>query len=207
LPLPLDKTVQKNYTGHNPALTPRYDVAKAKALMKAAGYEKGFGIKMIAPNNRYVNDEKIAQAVAAMLKKINISVSLITFPKAQYFHEIDQCAGDLLMMGWTSDTGDSANYSQYLTMTRDKNTGKGAYNCGYYSNAQLNDLIERAVTELDADKRTAMLKKASRIEYDDAAFIALHWEKFSWGYNKKVSNLQDIIKLRNFPHFEQLLIK
>ena len=40
---------------------------RPRQLMKEAGYEKGFTCTMIAPNNRYVNDEKIAQAFASMV--------------------------------------------------------------------------------------------------------------------------------------------
>ena len=74
----------KGYAGYNPDLTPRFDLEKAKQLMKEAGYEKGFEVTMIAPNNRYVNDEKIAEAVVGMLSKIGIKVNLKTMPKDQY---------------------------------------------------------------------------------------------------------------------------
>ena len=47
------------YAGYNDNLKPRYDLKKAKALMKEAGYEKGFSLTMMAPNNRYVNDDKL----------------------------------------------------------------------------------------------------------------------------------------------------
>ncbi|WP_032081987.1 ABC transporter substrate-binding protein, partial [Vibrio fluvialis] len=72
----------KGYAGYNPELVPRYDLKKAKELMKEAGYEKGFTLTMIAPNNRYVNDAKVAQAASAMLSKIGIKVDLKTMPKA-----------------------------------------------------------------------------------------------------------------------------
>lgn len=101
------------YQGHNPELTPRYDVAKAKELMKEAGYEDGFEISMMAPNNRYVNDAKIAQAVASMLAKINIKVDLKTLPKAQYWPEFDARTADMMMIGWHSDTEDSANFFEF----------------------------------------------------------------------------------------------
>ncbi|MCA2471043.1 MULTISPECIES: ABC transporter substrate-binding protein, partial [Vibrio] len=86
------------YVGHNEKLVPRYDLKKAKELMKEAGYENGFALTMIAPNNRYVNDAKVAQAAAAMLSKIGIKVDLKTMPKAQYWPEFDKCAGDMLMI-------------------------------------------------------------------------------------------------------------
>lgn len=88
--------------------------------MKEAGYEKGFSMTMIAPNNRYLNDAKIAQASAAMLSKIGIKVDLKTMPKAQYWPEFDKCAADALMIGWMSDTEDSANFTEFLTMTRNE---------------------------------------------------------------------------------------
>ena len=73
----------KGYFGYRESLVPRYDLRKAKKLMKEAGYAKGFKATMIAPNNRYVNDEKIAEAFADMLYKIKIEVSLKAMPKAQ----------------------------------------------------------------------------------------------------------------------------
>ena len=79
----------EGYSGHNPDLTPRYDIERAKELMAEAGYEDGFSVEMIAPNNRYVNDAQIAQAVANMLAQINIDVDLRTMPLAQYWPEYD----------------------------------------------------------------------------------------------------------------------
>ena len=114
----------KGYLGYNEALKPRYDLAKAQALMKEAGYEKGFTVTMMAPNNRYVNDHKIAEAVAGMLAKINIKVELTTMPKAQYWPKFDERAADMMMIGWHSDTEDSANFYEFLAMTPNKDTGQ-----------------------------------------------------------------------------------
>ena len=72
---------------------------------------------MMAPNNRYIEDQRIAQAVAAMLAKINIKVDLQTMPKAQYWQRFDERAADIMMIGWQSDTQDSANFYEFLVMT------------------------------------------------------------------------------------------
>ncbi len=104
LATPAGELSPPGYAGYDPALTPRYDLAKAKALMQEAGYADGFSVTMMSPNNRYIEDARIAEAVAAMLAKINIKVDLQTMPKAQYWQRFDERAGDIMMIGWQSDT-------------------------------------------------------------------------------------------------------
>lgn len=195
------------YDGYDASLTPRFDVAKAKELMKEAGYEKGFTVSMIAPNNRYVNDEKIAQAVATMLSKINIKVELKTMPKAQYWDEFDAQVADIQMIGWHSDTEDSANFYEYLYMCPNKETGKGQYNSGNYCNPKVDELTLATQSETDLAKRSEMLKEIETILYEDAAFIPLHWQMLSWAGNKKLVNADEIINVMNFPYFGDLNMK
>jgi len=194
----------EGYQGYNAELTPRFDVVKAKKLMKEAGYEKGFTVTMVAPNNRYVNDEKIAQAVASMLSKINIKVELKTMPKAQYWDEFDAQVADIQMIGWHSDTEDSANFYEYLYMCPNKDTGKGQYNSGNYCNSKVDELTLATQSETDLEKRAKMLQEVEAILYDDAAFIPLHWQMLSWAGNKKLKNADDIINVMNFPYFGDL---
>ncbi|KOO05630.1 ABC transporter substrate-binding protein [Vibrio hepatarius] len=196
----------EGYAGYNPDLVPRYDLKKAKELMKEAGYEKGFTLTMMAPNNRYVNDAKIAQAAAAMLSKIGIKVDLKTMPKAQYWPEFDKCAADMLMIGWHSDTEDSANFTEFLTMTRNEETGKGQYNCGHYSNAEVDKLIEQSNVETDPAKRAAMLQKVETTLYNDAAFVPLHWQNLAWGAKSNV-DIAPIVNAMNFPYLGDLVVK
>ncbi|QUJ67551.1 ABC transporter substrate-binding protein [Photobacterium sp. GJ3] len=194
------------YAGYNESLTPRYDLKKAQQLMKDAGYENGFSISMIAPNNRYVNDEKVAQAVAAMLAKIKIKVDLQTMPKAQYWPEFDKCEAGMLMIGWHPDTEDSANFTEFLTMTRNADTGKGQYNCGHYSNAEVDKLVEAANSETDLEKRSTMLKKVEELLYNDAAFVPLYWQDPSWAAKKNV-DIKPIVNGMDFPYLGDLVIK
>ena len=168
------------YLGYNPDLKPRFDVAKAKELMSEAGYADGFSITMMAPNNRYVNDDKIAQAVASMLSQINIKVDLQTMPKAQYWPKFDERAADMMMIGWHSDTEDSANFHQFLSSCFDEATGNGQYNSGRYCNPEADALMNAANSETDATKRAEMLQKLEGILYDEAAFIPLHWQNLAW---------------------------
>lgn len=195
----------EGYAGYKAELKPRYDLEKAKELMKEAGYEDGFSLSMIAPNNRYINDDKIAQATAAMLSKIGIKVDLKTMPKAQYWPEFDKCSADMLMIGWHADTEDSANLTEFLTMTRNEETGKGQYNCGHYSNEKVDELIEKSNVEVDPAKRAAMLQEVEQILYDDAAFVPLHWQNLAWGAASNV-DIKPIVNSMNFPYFGDLVV-
>lgn len=193
------------YVGHDPALVPRYDLKLARTLMKLAGHEKGFSVTMMAPSNRYVSDYKIAQAVAAMLAKINIKVELKTLPKAQYWPKFDERAADIMMIGWHSDTEDSANFSEFLIMTPDKETGFGQYNSGNYSNDEIDKLVIESQSELDPAKRAEILKKVERLAYEDAAFIPLHWQHLAWGARKGV-DIGKVINVMDMPQLGDLVI-
>ena len=196
----------KGYMGYTPSLTPRYDLKKAKGLMQEAGLADGFECTMIAPNNRYVNDEKIAEAVVSMLAKIKIKVNLKTMPKAQYWDEFDAQVADIQMIGWHSDTEDSGNFSEFLTMCPNKETGYGQYNSGNYCNPRIDELTMAAQTETDLKKRTAILQGIERILYNDAAFVPFHWQNHSYGGKNKVG-IKHIVNTMNFPYFGDLVYK
>jgi peptide/nickel transport system substrate-binding protein len=194
------------YAGHDPALIPRYDLAKAKALMKEAGYADGFSATMMAPNNRYVEDARVAEAVAAMLAKINIRVDLQTMPKAQYWQRFDERAGDIMIIGWQSDTQDSGNFYEFLVMTPDKAKGYGQYNAGNYSNSEVDRLTLETQTMTDPKARAEVLQNIERILYDDAALIPLHWQHLSWAARNNVK-LGAVVNVIDMPYLGDLVIE
>ncbi len=112
----------------------------------------------------------------------------------------------MMMIGWHSDTEDSANFSEFLTMTRNAETGKGAYNCGHYSNSEVDDLVNKSNMETNPALRAKMLQRVEKILYDEAAFVPLHWQNLAWGAK---SNLQvaPIVNAMNFPYFGDLVVK
>lgn len=196
----------EGYLGYNEALKPRYDLKKAKQLMEEAGYADGFTITMMAPNNRYVNDEKIAQAVASMLAKINITVDLKTMPKAQYWGEFDERAADMMMIGWHADTEDSNNFFEFLTACPDTDSGLGQYNSGNYCNPEADKMMHEANSETDPAKRAAIMQKIEQMLYDDAAYIPLHWQNLAWAARKGV-NVEPVVNVMNFPYLGDLVIE
>ncbi len=203
---PAGQLSPKGYLGYNDKLKPRFDLKKAQALMKEAGFEKGFNVTMMCPNDRYTNDYKICEAAASMLSKINIKVELTTIPKAQYWPKFDERAADIMMLGWHSDTEDSANFYEYLTNTFNKETGRGQYNSGNYSNPKVDKMTDQANSETNDKKRSAIMQEIEKIQYDEAAFVPLHWQNLAWAAKKGVE-ISPILNVMEFPYLGDLVIK
>jgi peptide/nickel transport system substrate-binding protein len=202
---PAAQASPEGYVAHLPELEPRFDLEKAKQLMEEAGYADGFEVSMLAPNNRYVNDAKIAQAVAAMLARINVTVDLKTLPKAQYWGEFDNRSADMMMIGWHSDTEDSANFHEYLSACPDADTGAGQYNAGNYCNPELDALVAEANVEIDQARRAEMLQQVEQTLYDEAAYIPLHWQDLAWASAANV-DIEPVLNVMNFPYLGDLVI-
>jgi peptide/nickel transport system substrate-binding protein len=141
-----------------------------------------------------------------MLAKIKITVNLTTMPKAQYWPKYDERAADIMMIGWHSDTEDSANFYEFLAMTPNEETGRGQYNSGAYSNSEVDALTEASLLETDEAKRAEMLRKVEQILYDEAAYIPLHWQDLSWAARKGV-NIAPVLNVQNFPYLGDLVIE
>lgn len=152
-----------------------YDPAQAKKLMAEAGYADGFQIKLSGPNDRYVNDEKILEAVAKYLAKIGIKVKLDIKPKAVFFPEIVKGEGlEFYLLGWLNNTYDHSMSLTYLLHTRDADRGYGAWNGTRYSDPELDKAFEAADNMLDVDKRRRALEDCVRMYMADLAVIPLH---------------------------------
>jgi peptide/nickel transport system substrate-binding protein len=161
---------------------------------------------MIAPNNRYVKDEQIAQAFVSMMARIGIKVNLKTMPKAQYWDQFDARAADIQMIGWHSDTEDSANFTEYLAVCPNKETGAGHYNANEYCNPKVDELVKLANSETNVEKRKAQLQEIERILNAEAVFVPLHWQDLSWAGSKQLKNAHDILNVMNLPYFGDLVM-
>jgi peptide/nickel transport system substrate-binding protein len=165
------------YTKELDAVT-KPDVAKAKELMKAAGYENGFGVTLHCPNNRYVNDEKICQAVIGMLGQIGIKITLDAKPAAQHFPQIQKSEIDFYMLGWGVPTFDGEYVLSFLYHTREG--ANGGWNATRYSNKELDAMIQSLATETDVAKRNATMNKALTIAKESLTHIPLHNQNIAW---------------------------
>ncbi len=166
-----------------------YNVDAAKKLMVEAGYPAGFEVKMNCPNDRYVNDERICQAVAANLSKIGVKINLEAETKGTYFPKILSRNTSFYMLGWVASTVDVHNVL-YPIMSSPGEGGRGQFNLGAYSNAKVDELTQAIGSETDLKKRNAMIHEALKIHQDDIGHIPLHQQALNWGMKKNIDVVQ-----------------
>jgi peptide/nickel transport system substrate-binding protein len=161
---------------------------------------------MHCPNNRYVNDEQICQAVAAMLARIGIRVTLTAEPFGPYFARAGRREVSFYMLGTTPPTYDSFSTLFGLAMCRQEQVtgrtalrGQGQFNHGGYCNPALDAAVDAARTELDPARRRAHFAEAWRIMVADFAYLPLHQQYLAWGMRQNVelrARPDDVLDLR-----------
>ena len=173
---------------------PTYDPALAKKLLAEAGYADGFKMTIHGPNDRYINDARIAEALAQMMNRIGIEASVETMTKAVYFQRASRGApNDLpefsfMLLGWGAGSGEASSPLKALLHTFDKSKGMGANNRGRHSDPQVDELIQKALATVDADARGKLLAKATEIGVgENFGIIPIHYQVSTWasteGYN------------------------
>ncbi len=178
----------ESFFGTSKRLPPeKFDPEGAKKLLAEAGYPNGFQITLHAPNNRYVNDEKIAQAVAQFLTRVGIDTKLETMPSNVFFSRGSKLEFSLMLAGWGSETGDTSSPLRALVGTFDPAQGMGGANRGRFSNAGLDAMITTAMTQLDDTKRGMLLAAASEKAMAEQGIVPLHYEVSVWATRKNLS--------------------
>ena len=175
-----------------------YDVEAAKKLMAEAGYPNGFEVSMNCPNDRYVNDGRICQTVAANLSRINVKINLQAETKGTYFPKVLRRDTSFYMLGWTPATYDAHNAMNAIMRCVD-DKGAGQFNLGAYCNPKVDELTLKVQAETDKNKRNAYIKEAFDLHAADVGHIPLHQQALAWGVNKKVKLVQ---LADNFMYFK-----
>jgi peptide/nickel transport system substrate-binding protein len=122
-----------------------YDPTMAKKLLAEAGYPNGFTTNLGTPNDRYINDAQVAQAVAAMWERIGIKVNVQAFTKSVFFKTRNQYKFSTYLAGWGAGTGEMSSPLVALVATRNKEKGMGGTNRGRYSNPAMDAVVEQAM--------------------------------------------------------------
>ena len=174
---PVGQLVPEGFFGYNPKIkVDKYDPAGAKKLLAEAGYPNGFGLTVHGPNDRYVNDGKICEAVGQMLARIGLAIKVETMPKSIYWPRMSRGRNELsfMLIGIGTSSGESTDNLANLLHSYNKRLGLGVFNRVGYSNPELDRYVDQAVKTLDPVKREQLLYTAMEIVMNDQAIIPLH---------------------------------
>jgi peptide/nickel transport system substrate-binding protein len=164
-----------------------FDANRAKALLGEAGYPNGFRVTLHGPNDRYINDAKIVQAIAQMLTRIGVQAQAEVMPWSVYSAKNASGEFSMSLGAWGVNTGETSNPLKALVATYDRQAGMGASNVGRYSNPEVDKLVKQALLTMDDAARNAMLGQASELVFNDFALIPLHHEVSVWAGRKGVN--------------------
>ncbi|WP_422822946.1 ABC transporter substrate-binding protein [Variovorax humicola] len=180
-----------------------FDLAKARALMAEAGYPDGFAVTLDCPNNRYINDEKICLALAAMWARIGVKVNVNAQPRALFFPKAEKLDVSMYLLGWGGAITDEEVTLTPVLRSRGAN-GVGYFNWGDYKNPKLDELAAASSVEPDPGKRAALIKAALREHGEQVHHIPLHRQVIPWAMR---SNVEAVHRPDNWLEWRWISVK
>jgi peptide/nickel transport system substrate-binding protein len=163
-----------------------FDREKAKKLLAEAGYADGFEVTLDCPNNRYVNDERICQALAAMWSQIGVATKVNAMPRALYFPKLEKTDTSLYMLGWGGASTDGVFTLQPVLSTWN-GKGDGDFNYGRYSNARIDELTAKVKVNMNEKERLGQIHEALLAQNAQVNLIPLHRQVIPWASRSNVS--------------------
>jgi ABC-type transport system substrate-binding protein len=177
--------------GRDDALAPYpHDPAKARALLREAGYPEGFTVQYLTLADEEA--EKLAVSLQADLAEIGvrIEISLVTF--STYASTIGNADGPAFSIGtWAGDFPDPTSLLDPLFHSRGI-AAENATNSSFYANPELDKLLDEARAERVPEARAALYRRAERILHDDAPWI--------WGYHQMMTEVVQPYVRTHGPH-------
>jgi peptide/nickel transport system substrate-binding protein len=173
---PLAPTVVGNYQGLTPLA---YDVEAAKELLAEAGFADGFTTTLwVNEGNRERAD--IAELIQSQLRPLGINVTIESVEWGAFLEKTGAGEHELFILGWTTVTGD-ADYGLYALFHSTQHGSPG--NRSYYTNARVDELLDKARQEADQSVRDEAYKEISEILVEEAPMVYLQHPDFVFGVN------------------------
>jgi peptide/nickel transport system substrate-binding protein len=183
--VPAGQLLPDGFYGTSKKLKPlKYDPEGAKKLLAEAGYPNGFALAIHGPNNRYINDDKIAQAIAQFYSRAGIDAKVETMPSSVYFTRATKGDFGYMLLGWGTESNEQGSSLRSLLATQDPARGMGVTNRAHYSNPVLDKQLGEALVTMDDRKREAMIQQAAETAMGDTGLIPIHYEVSTWATAK-----------------------
>lgn len=178
---PSGQFLSRGVFGHDPSIeADAFDPEMARRLLAEAGYPNGFRIRLSGPNDRYVNDDRIVQAIAQMWTRIGVRTEVNVMPSNVYFSRAARNEFSIGLLGWGTGTGEPDSPMSALIATANRDRGRGVANRSLYSNPAFDALLDRALATIDDAAREKLYQEATRLVMPDYPIIPLHHQVNIW---------------------------
>ena len=182
-----DAPISPKTWGYASTMTYEHDVEKAKALLAEAGYPDGIDLELWTPAGRYLMDVQVAENLNAQWAEANIRVKIRQWEFQSLMSEVKKGEFDMVLLGWSPSTGD-ADVGLFRPLHSSQFPPNS--NRAFYSNPQVDKLLEDAQTEVDMEKRADLYKQAQAIIMDEAAWTFLYYPKQALAVRSNVSGIE-----------------
>lgn len=190
---PSGQLLPEGVMGHVDDLSPPdYDPEGARKLLAEAGYPDGFQITLHGPNDRYVNDSEVIQAVAQMWSRIGVKTTVDAMPSSVYFTRAAKLEFSAGLLGWGTGTGEPDSPMVAVLATPDAERGRGTSNDSRYSNAEFDALLDKALATIDIGEREKVYRDATRFAMNDVAIIPLHHQFNIWAMREGLAYVPQV---------------
>lgn len=177
-------SMSPNVFGYSDKVEPyEYDINKAKKLLEKSGVDLNTEIKLVTNDRKERVD--IAEVIESQLKGVGLNVQIQVLELGSFSDAIANGEHDIFISGWGNATGDG-DYNQYNLFHTDSFGSPGNY--FFYSNPEVDKIIEEARGESDDDKRIELYEKSQILEMDDAVYIPLRNGEHTALYSNDVHN-------------------
>jgi peptide/nickel transport system substrate-binding protein len=192
LAIPAKSAFAPSIWSYNDAIVPYdFDPARAKSLLKEAGFDFGREIELWAmPVSRaYMPDPvKTAELIQAYLAAVGMKVKIVRYDWGAYLQKTSNGEHDLCMLGWLGGNADPDNFL-YGLLSADTAQVPGASNVALWANAEFTELVKKAQKTFDKPARTEYYEKAQMIFHNEAPWVPIAHTTVIRSYHNRVQDV------------------
>lgn len=166
-----------------------YDPAKARELLKEAGYPQGFTTTLWSSHN-HSTAQKVLQFTQQQLSQVGITVKVTAMDAGQRAAQVEskgqkESAVRMFYTGWAASTGEADWALTPLFAT--SSWPPAIFNTAFYSNAQVDKDLAEALQTTDRNQKKRLYKDAQDRIWHDRPWAPLVVEQLVSAKSKSLS--------------------